>query len=125
MADLSLKDEVYQIIGAALDVYWHLGRGFLEGVYREAMEIELSRRHIPFQSRHPVLIFYKDQPLEKTYISDMIVFGQIIAEFKACDRLCGSDESQLLHYLKATGMRVGLLINFGCALRFEWKRYLI
>jgi GxxExxY protein len=125
VADLILKNEVYQIIGAALDVYWHLGRGFLERVYHEAMEIELTRRQIPFRSPHKLTIFYKGQPLEKTYIADMLVFEQIIAEFKACDRLCGTDESQLLNYLKATGMRVGLLINFGSAVKLEWKRYVM
>jgi GxxExxY protein len=125
VADLILKDEVYQVIGAALDVYWHLGRGFLEPVYHEAMQIELARRQIPFQSPHALRLFYKGQRLEKTYIADMLVFEQIITEFKACDRLCGADEAQLLNYLKATGMRVGLLINFGSAVRLEWKRYVI
>jgi GxxExxY protein len=89
------------------------------------MEIELTRRQIPFQSPHKLTIFYKGYPLEKKYIADMLVFEQIIAEFKACDRLCGTDESQLLNYLKGTGMRVGLLINFGSAVKLEWKRYVM
>jgi GxxExxY protein len=98
---------------------------FLERVYHEAMEIELTRRQIPFRSPHTLAIFYKGQPLEKTYVADMPVFEEIIAEFKACDRLCGTDESQLLNDLKATGMRVGLLINFGSAVKLEWKRYVM
>jgi GxxExxY protein len=66
MPELILKEEVYQIVGAALDVYWHLGRGFLEPVYHGAMEIELCRRSIPFQSQKRLTIFYKGQPLAKS-----------------------------------------------------------
>jgi len=125
MPELILKDEVYQIVGAALDVYYHLGRGFLEPVYHQAMEIELTRRGIPFQSQQHLTIFYKGQPLRKKYRPDMIVFDQIIAEFKACEGLCGTDEAQLLNYLKATGMRVGVLFNFGSTARLQWKRYIV
>jgi len=125
MPEIILKDEVYQIVGAALDVYWQLGRGFLELVYQEAMEIELTRRGIPFQSQQRLSIFYKGQPLKRKYKPDMIIFNQIIAEFKTCERLCGTDEAQLLNYLKATRMRVGMLINFGSAVKLEWKRYVI
>jgi GxxExxY protein len=125
LPDVILKDEVYQIVGAALDVYWHLGRGFLEHVYHQAMEIELTRRDIPFRSHQRLTIFYKGQPLRKKYKPDMIIFDQIIAELKACDRLGGTDESQLLNYLKATKMRVGLLFNFGSVTKLEWKRYVV
>src|SRR5436305_14471317 len=107
VADLILGDEVYQIVGAALEVYWQLGRGFLEPVYQEAMEIELAKRLIPFESQKRLTIQDKDQPLKKEYTADLILFGQIIAELKTCDRLCGQDEAQILNYLKATGTRVG------------------
>jgi len=125
MADLILADEVYQIVGAAMEVYWQLGRGFLEPVYQEALEIELTRRVIPFESQKRITIRYKGQPLTKEYIADLILFDQIIAELKACDRLAGQDEAQLLNYLKATRTRVGLLFNFGSVARLEWKRYVL
>jgi len=125
VAELILADEVYQIVGAALEVYWQLGRGFLEPVYQEAMEIELTKRLIPFESQKRITIHYKGQPLTKEYIADLILFDQIIAELKTCDRLGGHDDAQLLNYLKATGTRVGLLINFGSAVKLEWKRYVV
>jgi GxxExxY protein len=125
VAELVLKEEVYQIVGAALDVYWQLGRGFLEPVYQEALEMELRRRDIPFESQSRVTIHYKGEPLRKQYIADLMCFGQIIAELKACDRLTGADEAQILNYMKATGKRVGLLFNFGSAVKLEWKRYVI
>ena len=125
MKELILKDEVYQIVGAALDVYYQLGRGFLEPVYQEALEVELRRRGLPFKAQCPVTIYYKQQPLNKLYVADFVCFDQIIAELKACERLTGSDEAQLLNYLKATRKRVGLLLNFGSAVRLEWKRYVL
>lgn len=76
MAELVLGDEVYQIVGAALEVYWQLGRGFLEPVYQEALEVELSRRRIPFQSQERLFIRYKGQTLKKEYVPDLILFGQ-------------------------------------------------
>ena len=125
MAELILKQEVYQIIGAAMDVYYQLGRGFLEPVYQEALEIELRRRGIPFDPEHELIIYYKGQPLEKRYVPDVVCFGQIVAELKVCDRLTGKEESQILNYLKATNNHVGLLINFGSRGTLEWKRYVL
>ena len=73
----------------------------------------VAARAIPFQSQCRLTIHYKGEPLHKEYIADLICFGQIIAELKACERLTGSDEAQILNYLKATGKRAGLLFNFG------------
>ena len=125
MPELILKGEVYLIIGAALDVYYQLGRGFHEPIYQEAFEIELRRRGIPFKPQCEVKIYYKGQALTKHYVPDVICFDQIITELKVCDRLTGIEESQLLNYLKATQMHVGLLINFGSAVKLEWKRYVL
>jgi GxxExxY protein len=125
MPELILKEEVFQIIGAAMDVYYQLGRGFLEPVYREAFEIELGRRRIPSRPQREINVYYKGQPLTKCYKPDVICFDQIIVELKVCDRLTGIEESQLINYLKATKMRVGLLINFGSRGRLEWKRYVL
>ena len=125
VAELILKDEVYQIVGAAIEVHRQLGRGFLETVYQEALEIELRRRSIPFESQCRLAIHYKGESLRKGYIADLICFGQIIAELKACERLTGTDEAHILNYMKATGKGVGLLFNFGSSVRLEWKRHVI
>jgi len=125
VAELILKDEVYQIVGAAMEVYWQLGRGFLEPVYQDALEIELARRGIPFESQERLFVRYKGLALKSKYIPDLILFDQIIAELKVLERLTTREEAQLLNYLKATGMRVGLLLNFGSRVRLEWKRYVM
>jgi GxxExxY protein len=85
MAELVLKQEVYEIIGAAMEVYWQLGRGFLEPIYQEAFEIELGRRGLPFEPQKELTIVYKGHPLKKKYVADMICFNQIIVELKALD----------------------------------------
>ena len=125
MAELVLKEEVYEVIGAAMDVYYQLGRGFLEPIYQEAFQIELDRRGLPFEPQKELTIEYKGQPLEKKYVADLVCFDQIIVELKALERLTGVDEGQLLNYMRMTRMRVGLLINFGSRVRLEWKRYVI
>jgi GxxExxY protein len=121
MSELLFKDEVYAIIGAAMEVHNQLGVGFLEPVYQEAMEIELSSRSIPFMPQQEIQIHYKDRDLNKTYRADFLVFNEIIVEIKAIDGLSGHEESQLLNYLKATRLELGLLINFG-GNKLEWKR---
>jgi len=122
MAELLLKEEVYKIVGAAMEVYNVLGPGFLEAVYQEALEIELADRGTPFEPQKDLRIVFKGRTLKKMYTADFLVFGQIVVEIKAADRLTSHDEAQLLNYLKATGMKVGVLINFGAADKLEWKR---
>lgn len=123
MTELLLKDEVFAIIGAAMEVHRELGHGFLEAVYQEALEIELAQRNIPFEPRKPLRISYKNQLLKKEYEADLICYGQVIVELKALDQLSGKEQAQILNYLKATGLRVGLLINFGSHGKLEWKRF--
>jgi GxxExxY protein len=125
MPELILKEEVYRIVGAAMDVYYTLGRGFLEPVYQEALQIELGRRDIPFEAQKILKVEYKGQQLRKKYVADFVCFGQIIIEIKACEGLTGRDEGQIINYMKATDMNVGLLFNFGSQARLEWKRYVI
>ena len=122
MTELLLKEEVYSIVGAAMEVHTALGSGFLEPVYQEAMEIESTSRNLPFVSQKVLTIHYKDHILKKEYVPDLIYFDQIIVELKALDCLSGKEESQLLNYLKVTGMKVGVLINFGSHPKLEWKR---
>src|SRR5690242_6297118 len=107
MAELILKEEVYQIVGAALEVYYQLGCGFLEPVYQQALEIELGRRAIPFEPQQQVVICYKGQILEKKYVADFVCFNQLIIELKALHGLSGREESQLINHMKATRMHVG------------------
>ena len=122
MSELILKQECYIIVGAAMEVYNNLGSGFLEAVYQEALEIELASRSIHFLSQHELCIVYKGKMLKKTYVTDFLVFDQLIVEIKALNQLTSREEAQLLNYLKATGLSVGLLINFGHAEKLEWKR---
>lgn len=121
--ELILKEEVYSIVGCAIEVHKELGFGFLEAVYQEAMELELTQRKIPFDAQLSLAISYKGQRLRKEYNADLICYAQIIVELKALERLSGREEAQLLNYLKATGYRVGLLINFGNSPKLEWKRF--
>ena len=122
MTELIYKDEVYQIIGAAMEVYNQLGNGFLEAVYQDALVLELRLRKIAFQEQTPLELTYKGQTLRHTYVPDLIVFDKIVVELKAISMLGPNEEAQLLNYLKTTGMRLGLLINFGAQRRLEWKR---
>ncbi len=122
MTELLCKEEVYAVVGAAMEVYNELGSGFLEAVYQEALEIELTLRGIPFEAQKELAIFYKGRRLKKTYAADFLTFGKIIVEIKAIDRLTSGDEGQRLNYLSATGLEVGVLINFGAKSNLEWKR---
>jgi GxxExxY protein len=122
VAELLYKDEVYAIVGAAMDVYNELGAGFLESVYQEAMELELGDRDIPFNSLVPLRIRFKERVLKKTFCADLICFGAVLVELKAMDQITTREEAQVLNYLKATGLRVAVIINFGDPGRLDWKR---
>ncbi len=124
MTELLFKEEVYAIVGAAIEVHRELGSGFLEAVYQEAMEIELQGCHILFQSQPELNIVYKGRVLEKKYNPDFLCLQEIIVEIKALDQLSGKEDSQVINYLKASGKRVGLLINFGSVGKLEWKRFI-
>ena len=122
MPELIYKEEVYTIVGAAMEVYNVLGSGFLEAVYQEALELELMYREIPFESQKELHISYKEQFLRKTYIADFVVLGKVIVEIKALNLLTTLEQAQLLNYLKVTGFKVGVLLNFGAEGKLEWKR---
>lgn len=125
MTDLLYKDEVFEIIGAAIEVHRELGNGFLEAVYHEAFEIELAMRKIPFQSQAELHISYKNKHLLKKYFADVLCFDAIIVELKSVQKIGPIEEAQLINYLKATGLKVGLLINFGSYGKLEWKRMIV
>ncbi len=124
MVGLIYKEEVFAIVGAAMEVHMHtvLGSGFLEPVYQEALEIESRSHQLPFVSQKVLQIRYKEHLLKKEYVADLIYFDKIVVELKALDRLSGKEEAQLLNYLKATATKVGVLINFGSHPKLEWKR---
>ena len=103
----------YQIIGAAMEVHKELGSGFLEAVYQEALEKEFINQGIPHNSQPVVKIYYKGQVLNKTYQPDFTCFDEVIFEIKAMDKLSGIEQAQIINYLKAARLKVGLLINFG------------
>ena len=113
--------QTYAIIGAAMEIHRQLGHGFLEAVYQDAAVIEFPLRKIPFEKEVALPIRYKDVLLPSNYRADFICFSEIIVEFKALSRLSSVEEAQLLNYLKATGLKRGLLINFG-APSLQYKR---
>ena len=113
MNNLIYKEESYQIIGACMEVHKTLGCGFLEPVYQEALSIEFQKQNIPFEKEKILSIIYKDIELEKKYIADFVCFSKIIVELKALSALTSEHESQVLNYLKATGFKLSILVNFG------------
>ncbi|GAB4442887.1 MAG: hypothetical protein Fur0044_39310 [Anaerolineae bacterium] len=112
----------FAIIGAAMEVHRELGSGFLEAVYQEALALEFDRRGIPYQPQAELPIFYKNQRLKAIYKADFICYGTIIVELKALARLSGLEEAQIINYLKATGLQIGLVLNFGTP-SLEYKRF--
>jgi GxxExxY protein len=113
MEGLLYAKETDKIIGAFFAVHSELGCGFLEAVYQEALAIELKLRGIPFEQEKKLLIEYKGITLNKFYVADFVCYGKIIVETKALSALTSEHEAQLLNYLKATGLSIGLLANFG------------
>jgi GxxExxY protein len=116
MADrgVLLKEECYQIQGAVFEAYREMGCGFLEAVYQECLGMEFSKQGIPFVAHPELMLSYKGDPLQQKYIPDMVCHQSIIVELKALAATTGEHKAQVLNYLKATGMRLGLLVNFGC-----------
>ncbi len=111
---LLFESETYAIRGAVFEVYREMGCGFLEAVYQECLEKELVNRRIPFVSQQELKLTYKGEQLKQIYKPDLICFDSIIVELKALSSTTGAHKAQVLNYLKATGMKLGLLINFGC-----------
>lgn len=125
MAELIFKEETYAIVGAAMDVYYTIGIGFLEPIYHEAMIIELGRRRIPFESETELNLYYKDVRLEKKYFADFLCYDGIVVELKVLPRISNVEIAQIMNYLKISRKHLGLLINFGSQKTLEWKRYVI
>lgn len=116
------KEESYKIVGAAFKVYNTLGPGFLEAVYQEALEIELKRQGIPFEREKELKVVYDGVELKQTYKADFVCYGKIIVELKAVSELDDAHRAQVYNYLHATGLKMGLLLNFGNAEELEKQR---
>ncbi len=116
------KEEAYAVIGACFEVYNDKGCGFLEAVYQECLEIELELRKLPFQPQAELELSYKGRKLKQRYHPDFICFGKLIVEIKAVSDLTDEHRAQVHNYLKATGHRLGLLVNFGHHGKLQWER---
>ena len=114
----------FAIIGAAMEVHRRLGCGFLEAVYQEAMELELSLRDIPFDHEVDLPVRYKGRVLRTIYRADLVCYASVLVELKALVQTGTTEEAQVLNYLKATGYQTGLLLNFGRA-SLQYKRYIL
>jgi len=114
--------QTFAIIGAAMEVHTQLGHGFLEGVYQESLAIEFSLRSIPFVRESEIPVSYKGELLACKYRADFLCFDDVIVEVKALKSLTSIEEAQILNYLKASGHRRGLLINFGAS-SLQTKRF--
>ena len=122
--ELIYKDESYVIIGACMAVYKEKGCGFLEPVYHECLEIELEFQRIPFLSKAPQTLQYRERTLVQTFTPDFLCYDKIILEIKAVSAWVDEHRAQVLNYLSATGSKLDLLVNFGHYPKLEYERLL-
>lgn len=116
------KTESYSIIGACFEVQNEEGSGFAEAVYQECLEIEFGLQQIPFVSQPELELSYKGRNLKSRYKPDFVCFEKIILELKAVSKLTDEHRAQVHNYLKATGFKLGLLVNFGSHPKLEYER---
>ncbi len=122
---LKFEKETYEIRGAAFEVYSAMGKGFLEAVYQECLQIEFSARSIPFVPQMQLSVSYKGTELQQHYRPDFICFGQVIVEIKSVSQLINEHRAQLMNYIKVTGYPIGILLNFGHYPLMEVERFVI
>lgn len=120
---LILESETYKIIGACINVHRVLGCGFLESVYQEALEKEFTKIGIPFIRHKKLHVCYNGEQLDKFFVADFLCYDAVVIEIKAANFLHKSNFDQVINYLNATGLKVGLLVNFGES-SLKWKRFI-
>ena len=121
--DFPLKDESYTIIGCAMEVLNTLGHGFNEKVYENALVVEFELRNIPYEQQRHFDVLYKSVKVGE-YVPDLFVFDGIVVDTKTIEGVTDNDRGQIINYLKTTGRRVGLILNFKHA-RLEWERFVL
>jgi GxxExxY protein len=124
MSELLHRDETHKLIGLCMEIHRELGKGHDEVIYKDALVVELSRVNIPFSREKKYEVKYKDVILPHFYFADFVVWDKILFEAKAVESLADSHIKQVLNYLAASKLRVGLLVNFGGD-SLEWKRVIL
>ena len=122
MTELILKEECYEVVGACMEVHNEMGSGFLEAVYQECLEYEFTDRSIPYASQQKLELKFKSRTLQSTYIPDFVCYEKIIVEIKGAPNLNDKFRAQMINYLKSTGMKLGLLVNFGQHGKLQYER---
>lgn len=118
-------DECYRIVGACIAVHREKGSGFVEAVYQDATEIELRLSGIPFDRQRNFQLSYRGFPLRHSYTPDLLCFDCIIVELKAVKSLSDEHRAQVINYLKASELQLGVIVNFGATGRLEWERIVL
>jgi GxxExxY protein len=122
LAEILFREKSYKIMGAMFEVYKELGCGFLEPVYQECIELELGDQKVPFVAQVQLKLKYKHHPLRSKYIPDAICCDKIVLELKAVKQITDEHRAQVHNYLKATGYRLGIIVNFGHYPKLEYER---
>ena len=125
MGSIVYKLESFEIMGACFEVYKEKGSGFVESVYQECLEMELSDRKIPFKAQVELALTYKGRPLKSKFKPDFICYGKIVVELKAVSVLTDEHRAQIQNYLRATKMKLGLPVNFRHYPRLEYERIVV
>ena len=120
---LVFKEEIYQIVGCAMQVANALGHGYLEKIYENALVVELDERKVPYAQQQQFKVFYKNRDIG-LYIPDLIVHNSIIVEIKTIDKITNHERGQILNYLKVTNLKAGLILNFKKP-KLEWERMVL
>jgi len=122
--EFPLKQETEIIIGIGIEIHKELGFGFLEIVYKDAYEYEFHLQEVLFQREKEFIIFYKDVLLRHKFYADFIVFQKVILEVKAKEKISDEDLARTINYLKCSGCKIGLILNFG-RMRLDIKRVIL
>jgi GxxExxY protein len=125
MAEMLYPSESYEIIGACFEVYNRRGFGFLEPVYQECLQIEFEYRGIPHLAKPRLELSYRGRKLARHYEPDFICYGKIIVELKCASVLNDDHRARTIHYLRASGLQLAILVNFGARPKLEYERFVL